>query len=152
MSGLTEGIDDPDIAAAPANRCWTHLAVPKSSSRAHSLTVLFLHSPRPTTPSPISAKQPTSSSSPWWSGPKGSRTSPSSPSTTRSSSYEQVDTHTHTHTPLRAPEVYARAYMSRQEMDRIKNTCFSRTVNLSATCCPRGGGGVAFLSGELFIP
>ncbi|CAB1444493.1 unnamed protein product [Pleuronectes platessa] len=32
-----------------------------------------------TTPSPISAKQQTSSSSPWWSGPKGSRTSPKSP-------------------------------------------------------------------------
>ena len=54
---------------------------------------LFLS--RPTTLSLISAKQQTSSSSPWWSGPKGSHTSPNSPSMTRSSYYEQVPTHTH---------------------------------------------------------
>lgn len=51
---------------------------------------------RPMTPSPISAKQQTSSFSPWWSGRKGSRTSPSSPSMTRSSYYEQVDAQTQT--------------------------------------------------------
>lgn len=51
---------------------------------------------RPMTLSPISAKQQTNSFSPWWSGRKGSRTSPSSPSMTRSSYYEQVDTQTQT--------------------------------------------------------
>lgn len=51
---------------------------------------------RPMTLSPISAKQQTSSFSPWWSGRKGSRTSPNSPSMTRSSYYEQVDTQTQT--------------------------------------------------------
>lgn len=44
----------------------------------------------PMTPSPTSARRPTSSSSPWWSGPSGSHTSPSCPWTTRSSCCGQV--------------------------------------------------------------
>lgn len=66
-----------------------------------NLCLVSLFHSRPTTLSLISAKQQTSSSSPWWSGPKGSRTSLNSPSMTRSSYYEQVHTHMHARTHSR---------------------------------------------------
>ena len=55
---------------------------PRSQQGAHCVP---LPPPSPTTPSPTSARQPTSSSLPWSSGPRGSRTSQSCPWTTRSS-------------------------------------------------------------------
>lgn len=53
-----------------------------------SLVPVLLHSP--TIQSLISARQQTSSSSPWWNGPRGSHTSLSCPWTIKSSCYEQV--------------------------------------------------------------
>ena len=55
---------------------------PRSQQGAHRVP---LPPPSPTTPSPTSARQRTSSSLPWSSGPSGSRTSQSCPWTTRSS-------------------------------------------------------------------
>lgn len=110
--------------------------------------VLFLHSSssflyRPTTLSPISAKQQTSSSSPWWSGPKGSRTFPNSPSMTRSSYYEQVDPRTH-------PQTHT---CRKWHTCPVTHSCLislTQQIDLCTTHCPRGG--VVFPSGQLVIP